>query len=179
MTTCAPSATSGLRRKQPGGQRGSRGNAAAARLHDKEAPWPVGGAGARDRGGARGIPPRPGPGPPVRARDLHKDQARLQTSPAVFGPRGLPACRLDRDFCEVFNTHVRFFLGRRKTHQYGGMPLDVARPGRPGRARGVQLNRTSAEDAIAALALQGLRAVLAQRLYARWGLSGGRQSVPR
>jgi len=43
----------------------------------------------------------------------------------------LSVCRWDRDFCEVYDTHVRFFLQRRKTHQYGGMLLDVACPEDP------------------------------------------------
>ena len=44
---------------------------------------------------------------------------------------GLSVCRWGRGFCEVYDTHVRFFLEHRKTHPYGGMLLDVACPEDP------------------------------------------------
>ena len=40
----------------------------------------------------------------------------------------LKRCRWDDDFCDVFPTHVRFYLDGRKNNQYGGNFLDVARP---------------------------------------------------
>ena len=40
----------------------------------------------------------------------------------------LKRCRWDDDYCDVFPTHVRFYLDGRKNNQYGGNFLDVARP---------------------------------------------------
>ena len=37
----------------------------------------------------------------------------------------------DEGYCEVFVTHIRFFLDGRKNSQYGGNFLDVARPENP------------------------------------------------
>jgi hypothetical protein len=48
----------------------------------------------------------------------------------------LKRCRWDDGFCEVFPTHVRFYLDGRKNNQYGGNFLDVAKPKDP-RERGV------------------------------------------
>ena len=35
--------------------------------------------------------------------------------------------RWDEGYCEVFATHIRFYLGGRKNNQHGGNFLDVAR----------------------------------------------------
>ena len=40
----------------------------------------------------------------------------------------LVRCRWDEGFCDVFPTHIRFYLDGRKTNQYGGNLLDIARP---------------------------------------------------
>ena len=48
----------------------------------------------------------------------------------------LSHCRWDDAYCTVFTTHVRFFLSRRKNHQYRGNFLDIARPEDP-EVRGV------------------------------------------
>jgi len=40
----------------------------------------------------------------------------------------LSRCRWDAGYCEVFHTHVRFYLDGRKNNQYGGDFLDVAAP---------------------------------------------------
>jgi hypothetical protein len=40
----------------------------------------------------------------------------------------LSRCRWDEGFCEVFPTHVRFYLDGRKNDMYGGNFLDVAAP---------------------------------------------------
>ena len=40
----------------------------------------------------------------------------------------LKRCRWDEGYCEVFVTHIRFYLDGRKNNQYGGNFLDVARP---------------------------------------------------
>jgi hypothetical protein len=44
--------------------------------------------------------------------------------------------RWDKGYCEVFPTHIRFYLDGRKNNQYGGDFLDVAAPANP-RERGV------------------------------------------
>jgi hypothetical protein len=48
----------------------------------------------------------------------------------------LRRCRYDRGYCEVFPTHIRFYLDGRKNNMYGGDFLDVAAPADP-RERGV------------------------------------------
>mmetsp|Transcript_73989 Transcript_73989/g.139860 ORF Transcript_73989/g.139860 Transcript_73989/m.139860 type:complete len:468 (+) Transcript_73989:167-1570(+) len=48
----------------------------------------------------------------------------------------LKRCRWDDGYCEVFATHVRFYLDGRKNNMYGGDFLDVAAPADP-RERGV------------------------------------------
>jgi hypothetical protein len=45
----------------------------------------------------------------------------------------LRRCRWDKGFCEVFPTHIRFYLSGRKNNQYKGDILDVATPRRPTR----------------------------------------------
>lgn len=48
----------------------------------------------------------------------------------------LRRCRWDEGYCEVFPTHVRFFLDGRKNDQYRGSFVDIARPEDP-REKGV------------------------------------------
>ena len=40
----------------------------------------------------------------------------------------LKRCRWDKDFCEVFRTHIRFYLSGRKNAQYKGNVVDIAVP---------------------------------------------------
>ena len=40
-------------------------------------------------------------------------------------------CRWGEGFCDVFPTHIRFYLDGRKNNQYGGNFLDIARPEDP------------------------------------------------
>ena len=43
----------------------------------------------------------------------------------------LKRCRWDVSYCEVFVTHIRFYLDGRNNNHYGGNFLDVARPEDP------------------------------------------------
>ena len=44
----------------------------------------------------------------------------------------LSRCQWGEGYCEVFPTHIRFYLDGRKNNQYGGAFLDIARPEDPG-----------------------------------------------
>ena len=77
----------------------------------------------------------------------------------------LAKLRYDEEWCTVYPTHIRFYLERRKTAQYGGEWIDVAKPAD---------STTGAYDVIArARELIGQGYVL-PRLYAT---SGGRAPV--
>ena len=57
----------------------------------------------------------------------------------------LKRCRFDDGYCEVFPTHIRFYLDGRKNNQYGGNFLDVAAPEDP-ETRGVYHILVAARD---------------------------------
>ena len=43
----------------------------------------------------------------------------------------LRRCRWDKGYCEIFPSHIRFFLDGRKNDQYRGSFVDIARPEDP------------------------------------------------
>ena len=60
-------------------------------------------------------------------------------------------CRWGEGFCDVFPTHIRFYLDDRENSQYGGNYLDIARPEDPRQGWDPEINSEDGPNPVTSL----------------------------